>query len=361
MTVLIFIGVLLLLIVGHELGHFLTAKAFKIPVLEFGVGFPPKIFGKKFGETEYTVNWMPFGGFVRIFGEDEKEMHDPQAFPNRPVLHQALVLFAGPFANILLAVVLSTCAFMVGAFALIEPEDVATARDVHVLIGEVLPESPAALAGIQPGDRIILLASENETLEPATPDAVSEFISTEGKEIIFEVTRSGETLTFVVAPTQGLIEEDPERFVVGIATALVGIVSYPPHEALWRGIVDTGRDFVFILISLGGLIGAAFTFSADVSNIAGPVGIASLTGDAAALGFGALLSFAAILSVNLAIINLLPFPALDGGRLVFLAAETLSRKKIPLVVAQYINTAGFFILILIMLAVTVGDISRLVG
>lgn len=354
MTVLIFIAVLLLLIIGHELGHFAVAKWTRMKVLEFGIGFPPKIAGKKFSPdgTEYTLNWIPFGGFVRIFGEDEKDAADPQAFPNRPKLHQALVLFAGPGANVLLAVLLSTVALMVGTLSLIDPEHAATATDPHVIVAGVVPDSPAADAGIVVGDRI---------LSAATPDEFSESVSTSDGPVSVSLSRGGEMRTLTLTPATGLIDDEPDRRAIGVATALVGTVSYPPHEALLRALIDTGRDFVFILVSLLSLIGSALTLSADVSQIAGPVGIASLTGDAASLGFGALLSFAALLSVNLAIINLLPFPALDGGRLLFLGIETVTRRRIPLRVAATVNTVGFVVLIGLMLAVTVGDISRLVG
>ena len=364
MTIILFIAVLVLLIVGHELGHFLVAKAVKMKVLEFGVGFPPKIFGKKFSPdgTEYTLNWIPFGGFVKIFGEDEKEADDPQAFPNRPKFHQALVLFAGPFANIVLALVLSSLAFMAGTFALLDtPEKIANAKDPHVLIAEVLPGSPAAEAGIEAGDRVVSIGSISGIIYPAAAEDVGSFIAAQDGELFFSLIRRGEEVGVSAEAVSGLIEADPERKAAGIATAFVGTISYPIHVALWQGVVDTARDFVFILVSVVGLIVSAVTLSADVSQIAGPVGIASLTGDAAALGLGALLSFAALLSTNLAIINLLPFPALDGGRLLFLGIETITRRRIPLNVAAAVNTAGFALLILLMVAVTIGDISRLLG
>ncbi|XKT74321.1 MAG: RIP metalloprotease RseP [Patescibacteria group bacterium UBA2163] len=363
MTILLFIGILLLLIVGHELGHFLVAKKSGMRVDEFGVGFPPKIFGKKIGETEYTVNWLPFGGFVKIFGEDSSEKKDPRAFASRPALHQAAVLFAGPFANIVIAFVLSSVAFMVGTPALIDSEvNKEHARDVSVVVVQVSPESPAAEAGLMSGDRIVAVGEKDNVTSITDPQTVTEHISAAlDSAVVFTIRRSGEEQMVSVIPQQGVIDGEPERYGVGIATAQVGTVSYPLHEALWQGIVDTARDFVFVLVSLVGLIAGAITFSADVSNLAGPVGIASLTGDAAAFGFGSLLSFAALLSVNLAIINLLPFPALDGGRLVFVAIESITRRPVPNKISQIVNTIGFLILILLMVAVTVGDISRLIG
>lgn len=362
MGVIIFIAVLVLLIVGHEFGHFLTAKLLKMKVLEFGVGFPPRVWGKKIGETLYSINWIPFGGFVRIFGEDEKEAEDPVAFPNRPKFHQALVLFAGPFANIVLAFFLSSAAFFVGTLSLIDtPSEIQNVKNPYILIAEVVPSSPAADVGIQPGDKLVSISAQNNVFYPTSAEDVGEFIAAQGSELLLSIVRGGEDVGIIVEATSGLIEDSPERKAIGIRAAYVGIVSYPLHVAIWQGVVDTARDFVFILVSLASLIGSAFTLSADVSQIAGPIGIATLTGDAAALGVGALFSFAALLSVNLAIINLLPFPALDGGRLLFLGLEVIFRKKIPLKIAQNANLIGFAVLILLMVVVTFGDISRLIG
>lgn len=360
MTILIFIAVLVLLIVGHELGHFLVAKSVKMRVLEFGVGFPPKITGKKVGETEYTLNWIPFGGFVRIFGEDQKDIEDPVAFPNRPKIHQALVLFAGPFANVVLAFLLTFLALMIGTASLVDA-DTTHVTDKRVYVGQVLEGSPADTAGVKTGDVVLSVSRGDEEHAVTSPEDLSMYVGETESFMSLTVERGGELKTFTITPEAGLIEDSPEKKALGVATALVGTVSYPLHEALWRAVVKTGQDFVFVLVSLGTLLSGLFTFSADISQIAGPVGIASLTGEAASIGFGALLSFAALLSINLAIINLLPFPALDGGRLLFLGIETVSRRRIPLNIAQAVNGLGFALLILLMVAVTVGDISRLLG
>lgn len=365
MTIVLFIGVLLLLIIGHEFGHFIAAKIFRMRVDEFGIGFPPKIFGKRFGggETEYTLNWLPFGGFVKIFGEDrEGGAADPRAFSNRPALAQVAVLFAGPFANVVLAFLLSSAAFMLGAPAAIDATNGAYAvGEPQVFIGAVLPGSPAEKAGITAGDAVRALTIGSDSFRITSPEEVSERTANATGPITITLARGGEVRQVTVEAVAGLADNDPERRVIGIATTLVGIVAYPPHRALWKGFTDTAQDLVLIAVSLSDLIADAFTLSADVSNLAGPVGIASLTGQAAAFGAGSLLSFAALLSVNLAIINLLPFPALDGGRLLFLGLETLFRRRIPTRVTQAVNAGGFFILIALMIAVTIGDVSRLFG
>lgn len=363
MSIFLFFIVLVGLVVFHELGHFFAAKVAKMKVLEFGVGFPPKIAGKRFSPegTEYTLNWIPFGGFVRIFGEDPKDALAPGSFTSKPALAQACVLFAGPFANIVLAIFLYFFAFLLGTPTVLESSDTAlTATDTRVVVAEVLPDSPASLAGLRAGDEVVSVQVENETFLINTPEDVARVVSEYYPQpLLLTFIRQGEMQSTEVNAVTGLIDEEPERAALGVATALVGTVSYPPHQAFIKGIEKTIQSFGFITVSLGSLLASVFTFSADVSQIAGPVGIASLTGEAAAFGVGSLLSFAALLSINLGIINLLPFPALDGGRLLFLGIETVSRKKIPLSVAGTLNTFGFVLLILLMVAVTIGDISRL--
>lgn len=364
MTILIFIAVLVLLIVGHELGHFIVAKAVTMRVLEFGVGFPPKIFGVRFGgETEYTLNWLPLGGFVRIFGENPKDAREPGAFASKHPAAQALVLFAGPFANVLLAFILSALAFTAGAPAVIDDASngAYVVGEPAVVVGAVLPGSPAEKAGVRAGDAVRALSVGFDVHLIASPDEVSERIAASEGPVTLTLARGGEVRQVTVEATPGLVDDDPERRVIGIATALIGTVAYPLPDAILRAFTATAQSLVFVAVSLATLIGQAFTLSADFSQVAGPVGIASLTGQAAATGLGSLLSFAALLSVNLALINLLPFPALDGGRLLFLAIESVTRRKIPERVAGLFNTLGFALLIALMVAVTVGDVSRLLG
>ena len=363
MTILIFILVLVVLIVGHEFGHFLAAKAARMRVLEFGIGFPPKAFGKKlWGETEFSINWIPFGGFVRIFGEDPKDANAPGAFTEKHPLAQAFVLFAGPFANIVLAFVLTWSAFVIGAPAILDGEGSGgTVRDARLVVGEVLDNSPAEAAGIEAGDVLtaVVVGSEKRFLE--TPLDVSEAVSQTTGPLTLSVVRDGVELDVVIEPIAGLIESDPAQRAIGVATAHIGTVSYGPLEAATRSLTTTVESLVFIVVSLATLLGSAFTLSADLSQVAGPVGIASLTGEAAAFGLGSLLTFAALLSVNLAVVNLLPFPALDGGRLLFLGIESVTRRKIPVGISGLFNSAGFALLILLMIAVTVGDVVRLLG
>lgn len=362
MSVVLFIAILVVLIVGHEFGHLLAAKAVGMRVLEFGIGFPPKLWGRQVGDTEYSLNALPFGGFVRIFGEDAKEeLSDERAFSNRPRLAQALVLFSGPFANLVLAFFFLFFAFVFGVTMVVDSETSGVVSNERVMVVSVLPESPAASAGIERGDSIRSVNSSGAAIPIIDPTELISAIGDAPGTVTLEIERAGEVFSLDAEPVPGLIEAEPARRALGIGTERIGEVSLPIHTAAIAAFTKTVSDTAVIILGIAGLISQAFSLSADLSNIAGPVGIASLVGDAAVFGVGSVLSFAAFISVNLAIVNLLPFPALDGGRLALLLAETALRKKIPLAVSNALNLFGFAILILLMIAVTAQDVARLVG
>lgn len=347
MTIALFILVLLTLIVGHEFGHFVVAKLARMKVLEFGIGFPPRLWGRRVGETEYTINLLPFGGFVKIFGEDEKEVGDG-AIRAHPKRVQAAVIGAGPIMNVLLGFVLLTLAFMVGVPA--TDDGTGAIHSTRLVVEMVVPESPAARAGVMVGDTV---------LSAQTPDELTDRVRNSTGPLTLLVERKGDILSLTVTPERGVIADDPSRPAIGLATATIGIKQYGFFGAIGAGAVATWENLKFIFVSVVRLIGQAVTFSADLSTVAGPIGIATLTGTAAALGLGSLLSFAAILSLNLAIVNLLPFPAMDGGRLLFLAIEGLTRRRIPARVASAVNGIGFALLIVLMVLVSAHDLTRL--
>ncbi|HEY4473635.1 MAG TPA: M50 family metallopeptidase, partial [Candidatus Paceibacterota bacterium] len=284
-----------------------------------------------------------------------------EAFYEKSKLAQAGVLFAGPFANFVLAFLFSTATFVIGTSVVIDEGNQATAANPRVLVTEVLLGSPAEKAGLTVGDEVVSLTRDNLTTAVHAPEDVTETISAFDGPLTVSVMHRGELVSFVVTPTLGIIPNEPERKAVGVATSLVGTVSLPIHKAIASGFTETIEKLMLVAEGLFFLIASVFTLSADLSGIAGPVGIASLTGEVAAFGIGSLLSFAALISLNLFIINLLPFPALDGGRLAFLAIETVFRRKIPSRFSNALNTLGFVLLIALMVAVTAHDISRLVG
>lgn len=411
MTVIIFIAVLFVLILVHEWGHFIVAKKTGMRVDEFGIGFPPKLFGIKKGETEYTINAFPIGGFVRIFGEDgagapsspvssEDEKPDTKldaesglggakvvnltnsadtssspvatqevnsenttadhsrSFASRPKWAQALVLIAGVTMNIIFAWFLFVVAFMIGVPTAVN-EDMAT-EDAKVIVTTVLPDSPAD--GILPSQVVISEVAVADTiLSKPTASEFSDFVSQyEGREVAVTYEIADMSDTVYIMPTTGVVPGDDDKVAVGVALTMVDTVSLGFFDAVKEAAVVSYRTLTAICVGLWGLLSDTFVGQADFSSVAGPVGIAGLVGEAAAFGFTSLLTFTAIISLNLAIINMLPFPALDGGRLLFVGIETVTRRQIDPVWTLRLNLLGFVLLIALMIAVTYNDIIKII-
>lgn len=367
MSILLFLVILIILILVHEFGHFIVAKKAGIRVDEFGIGFPPKaVTLAKWRETEYTLNWLPLGGFVKIFGENsnEESLRGPdsnRSFIHKPKIVQAAVLFAGVAFNIIFAWALFSIVFMLGMPSALSEEEASGARGVHLIISEVLEDSPAETAGLMSGDEILSLTTSEARAEDLFPSVVSDFIMTqEGKEITISVRREDEAREILIIPEVGVIESEKSRPAIGVAMGLIGRIQLPPPTALWEGAKFTVEITKLIAVAIFAFLASALTLSANLSEIAGPVGIVSLVGDVSALGFVFILNFTAFVSINLAIINLLPFPALDGGRLLFLLIEVFKGSPIKPSITNAVNTVGFALLIILMLAVTYSDIARIV-
>ncbi|MBI4120695.1 MAG: site-2 protease family protein [Parcubacteria group bacterium] len=364
MSVILFILILIVLILVHEFGHFVVAKKMGIRVDEFGIGFPPKLFGKKYGETEYTVNALPFGGFVRIFGEnpDEESLHGAdkgRSFIHRPKWVQATVITAGVLFNVLLAWVLIVFGLMAG---LPVSEGAVPGGGVlenaRLTVISVLEDSPAAKAGLLPGDRILSLTVGGETVADPNAQTMQTFIQMhESAPITVSYTRGeSDQGEISVTPERGIVGEAP---AVGITMDVIGTVHLSFFAALWQGGKMTIGLLIAIVSAFGGLIASVFNGTADFSGLAGPVGIAGIVGDAADFGFIYLLSLTAFISLNLAVINLIPFPALDGGRLFFLLIEAVKGSPISPRITNFAHMFGFVVLIGLMLAVTYNDLVRL--
>jgi regulator of sigma E protease len=361
MSLFLFAVILVALILVHELGHFLVAKWTGMRVDEFGIGFPPRVASVRFGETLYSLNLLPIGGFVRIYGEDPEETtgDSARAFFRKPKAAQAAVLVAGVVMNALFAWVLFTTALTVGIETAVSAEEASSSARLAVV--EVLPESPAAVSGVPLGAAITALSFGDETLTPRSPDAFRAAVERAGtQEIELQYVHRGEEGAVMLSAVSGLIAEETERRALGVALALTDIRALPFHEALVEGGVMTLIGLRDVTMGIASLVRDAVLLEPDLSQVAGPVGIVSLVGDASAFGIVALLTFTAFISLNLAVINLLPFPALDGGRLLFVAYEALTRRAIPMQVAYYANATGFVLLILLMVAITFNDIARLV-
>ena len=365
MNILIFLIVLLVLVLVHEFGHFFTAKKFGIRVDEFGFGFPPRLFGFRKGETQYSFNLLPLGGFVKIFGENpEAEQarygaspNEDRKFYNKPKYQQAIVLLAGISANFLLAWLLFSVGFMSGFPTSVgsEVEGYALA-DVNLTVIEVRPKSPAENAGLKFGDKIISLINNNEKIQDVNPDILKSFIiSNKDKEIEIGYKRGNEEKSVKLIPT--IVSGEP---MIGISMDQIGIAKLPFLMALTEGMRLSLNLAKNTILGLYALIKGALAGNGSLTSITGPVGLVSIVGHAYQFGFVYLLSFTALISVNLAIINLLPFPALDGGRLFFLLIEKIKGSRLNPKFANVANTIGFGILILLMLVVTYHDIVKLI-
>lgn len=363
MSILIFLAVLFVLVLVHELGHFVVAKLSGMRVDEFGIGFPPKLFGIKKGETLYSINALPIGGFVKIYGEDsivngEDVSTENRSFTSKNRWAQSAVLLAGVTMNVLFAWVLVAVSFGIGVQSVVSEVD--ASHNAKLTITNVLPESPASAASLLPGTIIVGASAGSDKLESLTPSAFSAFIAKHGDvPVTIAYTYHGELRATAVSPKAGIIAENVTKPAIGVALSQIDIVQ--------RSFVDSVKDsFVYVLkglrditVGIGKLLLDTVRMQADFSQVAGPIGIVGLVGEASAFGLTSLLMFTAFISLNLAVINVLPFPALDGGRLVFVIVEAIRRKPITPKYVAVVNTVGFFILIALMVAVTWNDVAKM--
>jgi regulator of sigma E protease len=347
---------------------FLLLNFLSIKVEEFGIGFPPRLLYIKRGETTYSINLFFFGGFVKIFGE--KSQRRPQVSPRSVlrishVLIQAAVVVAGIVMNLLFAWGALSVGYMVGLPTSIENAGNEPLRDQKVTVIGLYPDSPAQKAGFLPGDTIVSIETATDKLEVATlntnrqSDAVRNFISTHANESeVVTVQRDNEQKVFVAKPVDGLIEG---RKALGVELDDIGILKLPPHLAVIEGGQFAYRMTIATAQGLGTFFLQIIRGAADFGSVAGPIGIAGIGAKAVSHGFADAVMLIALISINLAIINMLPIPGLDGGRLLLIAIEGVTRRPVPQRVSFAITAAGFAFLILIMVLVSYHDIARLIG
>ncbi|MFN3187925.1 MAG: M50 family metallopeptidase [Candidatus Paceibacteria bacterium] len=365
-AILIFLAVLFVLVLVHEWGHYITAKLTGMRVDEFAIGFPPTLWSKKVGETTYALNSLPIGGYVKILGEDGEEGMPPlseydktRTFGARPKWAQALVLLAGVTMNMLLAWVLLIIISisMIGGERAIAETDYAA--DARLVVVEVLMDSPAENT-IPPGAHITSVSVGEDSSSPTvlTPTSFSEVVTRAGQQTVTVVYEyEGKSQGVTLSPELTMVDGQ-ERSLLGVSLALVAPVEYGFFEAVSEGTLATIDLTKRVTVGIFTFFGDIFTGNADFSTVAGPVGIVGHVGDAAQQGLIQLLFFTALISINLAIINLLPIPALDGGRLVLVAVETVIRRPLSPRLANKVNLIGFLFLIGIMVAVTISDIWK---
>ncbi len=345
MTAIAVIIVFGLLIFIHELGHFLAAKRMGIGVEIFSLGFGPKLVGMRLGETEYRLSALPLGGYVKLVGDDPREVDSRQenAFLNQPVRSKLAVVIAGPLFNLLLAILIFAVIFTLGVPSL------------TTVIGEILPDSPALKAGLQVGDRIV--AIDQKPINEWT-DLVEIIQASANKKLAVQVERNGELITIPVVPQQKQVKnifgEDLEIGQIGIAPQET-MVSYNPLTALGKGVERTGQIIQLTLVSIIKLIQGKIS----ASTIAGPVGIAGMIGSQAKEGFLPLANLTALLSISLGILNLFPIPILDGGHILFFCIEGIRGRPLNVRTLEKVQQIGLVLLISLMLLALYNDIMRI--
>jgi regulator of sigma E protease len=377
-TFIIFIIILGVLVLVHELGHFLVAKRNGVISDEFGFGFPPRIIGtykdkqgkrrwifgnkeigsdlKNENETIYSFNLIPLGGFVKIRGEDGEDKEDKKSFANQTIWVRFKILFAGVLMNFILAIVLFSLAFQIGL-----PESVGDdyqADEAKIQIAQVVKDSPAEEMGLEMGDRVLSIQTEEGLMSVNKIKTFQELIeNNRGKEISMNIEREGEEDLLVLKSE--IREEAPEdQGLLGVQLVRTTFARYGFFEATWMAVQTSFSMILAILVFLGDLIVRIFSSQPVTADVAGPVGIAVMTGKMVQFGLAYVFQFVALLSINLAVINLLPIPALDGGRIFFLLIEKIKGTPLSQKLEGTANAIGFLLLILLMVFVTVKDFAN---
>lgn len=377
-TIVAFLLMLSVLVLIHEFGHFITAKKFGIKVEEFGFGFPPRVFGKKIGETLYSINLLPIGGFVKLYGEDaagggkasllvsrsqyrvssKKNKLDTEysiqntdlkrAFFARPIWQRAAVVLAGVFMNFVLAIVIISYLFSVPGVAV--PKGYAE-------VVAPLPGSPAEQAQIKKGDKIVSFEGKEIKTIIELREKLAVNKDKPGKLII---TRDGKEKTLTIAPEK-VVEKGKAVYLIGVQLNDFEVKKYPWYQSPFYGTVEAVKFSWMILSGLGGILSNLILKGQVPSDVAGPVGVAEITGEAVKQGLVPVLWLAAVLSLNLGVVNVLPIPALDGGRLFFIGIELVTRRKVNPKYEAMAHAIGLAVLLMLILLITFLDVARVIS
>ncbi len=377
--VVLFLSVLILL---HEAGHFFAAKKFGVFVEEFGIGLPPKIFGKKIGETIYSINALPVGGFVKILGEDGDTVGDPEieiaqvetteettvssegieiretivekdvriagrkSLLDLPIWKRAVILSAGVFLNFIFGWILFSAALMIGT-----PKS--------LIIAGVAGSSPAESAGIETGDRVIAASAKDEILKgDIKAQEFTSFVGRHrGEEIDLEIGTESGSRAISVSPRLNPPEGEG---ALGVALVDAGSDKVPFPTNIWQGFISSAITVKEVYISVFNMIAGIFHGRSPLEQVTGPIGIVKTASASRMLGFSYLVSLLALISLNLAALNFFPFPALDGGRIIFLIIEKIKGSPLPKKAENYVNAAGMIVLLLFMLLVSIKDVLAII-
>jgi regulator of sigma E protease len=349
MTVLIaivaFVVVLVILVVAHEFGHFITAKVRGVGILEFGIGFPPRLWGIKRGETIYSINALPLGGFVKLAGEEDPKV--ARSLASKGYGTRILVLASGSLVNIILPFILFSVAFML-------PHDVVT---YPVILDQVAAGSPADLAGVKAGDTILKVNGETISNGNDVRRAIQLNL---GREVSLTVQHAdGNVQTVLLTPRwKPPAGQGATGIVLGVPAS--GPVITSESLPVWRAVPAGTQEIYQTLVLFKNEI-ELWIVGGATPQVTGPVGMAQLTGEVVQSGFSPLIEFAAFISINLGIVNILPLPALDGGRIAFVLLEMVrGGRRVSPRTEGLVHLVGFFLLIALILVVTYGDIVNIV-
>lgn len=378
LNIVIFILILAFLVLIHEFGHFFAAKKSGVLVEEFGFGFPPRVWGKKIGETIYSINLLPIGGFVKVYGEMYHEEDtaglNKRAFVSQHPLKKTIILLAGIFMNTMLAVaiyyiLLAGAGFRSEPLPLLHDYTFRFGTQVdHVVVGRVVPDSPAAEAGITTGDLVEQVTVTGETPSNITSaQSMIALISKAGeKKVMIRLQNISDGTEKEVTITP-YYDEELKRPLIGVGLTNAAVIEYTkPSEKLFSGFLHSYNIVAYSIDTMKLFVGASYqqkSIEPVAETVAGPVGIFGLVQEILESSgkkvFTNLAQLIALLSLSLALINVLPFPALDGGRMIFVLYEWIARKRPNAMVEQYVNMAGFVILILFAILVSINDVSKL--
>jgi regulator of sigma E protease len=343
LTTVSFIGILVLLVFAHEFGHFITAKLTHVKVEEFGIGFPPKIVSFKRGETTYSLNAIPLGGFTKMLGEEDPNL--PGSLASKSIPIRVLVLSAGSLMNILLPLLLFSISFMI-------PHDMLYEK---VQVAEIAADSPAQVAGIQQGDTILEI---NDQPIKNRGDVGYIIQLNLGSEITMLLQRDDLSQQELSLKPRW----DPPEGQGATGISIIGVDSTIVRESypIWKAVPSSITHCWDILVLFKNEVVGWF-IRGRAPQLTGPIGIATLTGEMAKAGLSPLLEFAALISINLAIINLFPFPGLDGGRLIFVALEWVRRgKRVSPKREGLVHLIGFIVLIILIMVISYYDIANII-
>jgi regulator of sigma E protease len=375
MTAIIFILVLGLLVFVHEFGHFIVARRNGVRAEEFGFGFPPRILGVykdqhghwkiawgskdvKSSDTIYSANWVPLGGFVKIMGEDGEEKSNPHSFAAKRPFARIRILAAGVTMNLVLAALLFSLSFYFGVPQMAEEATGGNISTEKIQITDIGKGTPSEMMGLRMGDEILgAVGSDGNEIKFSSVEEVQKYAAeNRGAQITLDIKRGNKEFQLSGTPRTEFPEgEGP----LGIGLVKTVNVSYPWYQAIYEGTKYTFSLVVTFITFLVGLVWRLIVGQpAGLDSVSGPVGIAVLTGQVADLGFNYLIRFAGMLSVNLAIINALPIPALDGGRIFFILIEKLKGSPVSQRIEQRAHSIGFALLISLMVFVTFRDVMR---